>query len=459
MAFSKDFVWGVAAASYQVEGAYREDGKGLSVWDMFTHRPGKVWSGHTGDVACDHYHRYAEDVALMKALGFPAYRLSIGWPRVVPDGVGKVNAPGLDFYNRLIDALLAAGITPYVTLFHWDFPYALYCKGGWLNRDSADWFAEYVAVVVRALGDRVTRWITLNEPSVFITLGHQIGEHAPGDKLGDNEWFRAMHHANLAHGKAVQAIRAASPGPCQVGYAPNMGPALPADPAHPNVEALRKANFAVSKGDHWSFALFNDPIVLGEYPADARALYGDAIDAAVQPGDMAQIRQPLDFMGLNIYTGYPLPENVHGDTPDINNIGNTQFPMQHQRTLMEWAVEPDSLYWGPTLVYERYRLPIYITENGMSGMDWVTMDGKVHDPYRVDFLKRYLTSLHRAMQDGADVRGYFQWSFSDNFEWAQGTRQRFGLVYIDYATQQRIPKDSAYWYGQMIASGGEKVFE
>jgi beta-glucosidase len=417
-----------------------------------------VWSNHNGDVACDHYHRYAEDVALMKALGIPAYRLSISWPRILPEGVGAVNQPGLDFYNRLIDSLLAAGITPYVTLYHWDFPHALYCKGSWLNRDSIDWFADYAALVVQTLGDRVKHWITLNEPSVFVTLGYQLGGHAPGGKLGDNEWFRILHHVNVAHGKAVQAIRAASPGPCQVGIAPNMGPAIPADPANPDVEHLRKVNFGLRSGDHWSFALFNDPILLGAYPAETQHVYGEAMEAAMQPGDMQQMHQPLDFVGLNIYTGYPLREGEQGMEPDPDLV-NARFPMQHQRTLMDWSVEPESLYWGPKLVYERYGLPVYITENGMSAIEWVTSDGKLHDSYRIDYLKRYLASFARASQDGVDIRGYFQWSFSDNFEWAQGTRQRFGLVYIDYATQQRIPKDSAYWYGEMIASGGAKVFE
>lgn len=452
MTFPQDFVWGAAAASYQIEGAVREDGKGPSVWDMFAHRPGKVWNDHNGDVACDHYHRYAEDVALMKRIGLHAYRLSICWPRVLPQGTGRANPAGLDFYSRLVDELLGAGITPYVTLFHWDYPYELYCRGGWLNRDSADWFAEYCGLVVRHLGDRVRDWITLNEPSIFIVLGHQDGRHAPGDKLGGAEVLRIAHHTFLAHGKAVQAIRAASPAACHVGIAPNMWPLFAANPAEARNPIWEQANFGVRPGEHMSFGLYNDPVLLGQYPAGVEAAFGAA--PPVRPGDMETMHQPLDFLGLNIYAGLPMTLGPDG-IPQMPG----PIPAESQRTYFEWPVTPDALYWGPKYAYERYKLPIFITENGMSNLDWVTQDGKVHDPQRIDYLSRYLRSLRRATLEGVEVRGYFQWSIMDNFEWGEGYKHRFGLVYVNFATQQRILKDSAYWYRDLIATNGASLGE
>lgn len=451
--FPPSFVWGAAAASYQIEGAATEDGKGLSVWDMLCRKPGAIWEGHTGNVACDHYHRYAEDVALMQQIGLQAYRFSISWPRVLPDGVGKVSPAGLGFYDRLVDNLLEAGVAPYATLFHWDFPYALYCRGGWLNRDSADWFADYARVVVEALGDRVRDWMTLNEIQVFVGMGHLDGEHAPGDKLGMPEVLRVGHHAMLAHGKAVQAIRAASPGPCRVGWAPTTFPMIPVTESPEDIAAARMAMFSVAEEFAiWSNTWWLDPVFFGRYPEDGLRLFGAAAPP-IQPGDMETIAQPLDFCGFNIYQGsgvqagpqdYPVP---------------VPRPVGYPKTSFNWPVTPEALYWGPRFMYERYGVPLFITENGLANADWISLDGAVHDPQRIDFTRRYLLALERAIADGVDMRGYFHWSLMDNFEWANGYRERFGLIFVDYATQQRVLKDSARWYAEVIASNGAKLHE
>jgi beta-glucosidase len=445
--FPDGFVWGVAAASYQVEGAVREDGRGESVWDMLCRKENAVWKGHSGETACDHYHRYQEDVAIMKRIGVHAYRLSIAWPRVLPGGVGAVNEKGMAFYDRLIDELLAAGIQPWVTLFHWDFPLALYHRGGWLNRDSADWFADYTTLMVRRLGDRVRHWMTHNEPQCTIGLGHQAGVHAPGDRLAQAEWLLAGHNLLRSHGKCVQAIRAASPGPCEVGYAPVGHGLLPATTAAADIAAARHATMSVVNRDAWNATWWMDPVVLGRYPDDGLKLFGqDAPKASAE--DMKTICQPLDFMGLNIY---------HAGSVGVGPDGQTQpvaTPPGYPMNTYYWPVSPGAIYWTPKFWQERYKLPVVITENGMCNTDWVSLDGQVHDPQRIDFLQRYLRELRRAAADGLDVRGYFQWSILDNFEWAEGYKQRFGLVHVDYATQQRTPKDSAWWYREVIASNG-----
>ncbi len=450
--FPPSFVWGAAAASYQIEGAAYEDGKGLSVWDMLCKKPGAIWQGQTGDVACDHYHRYREDVALMREIGLPAYRFSISWPRVLPEGTGNVNAAGLGFYDRLVDELLAAGIAPYATLFHWDFPYDLYCRGGWLNRDSADWFADYTRVVVEALGDRVKDWMTLNEIRVFVGSGHYEGRHAPGDKLGLTEVLRVGHHALLAHGKAVQVIRGGCPG-ARVGWAPTTFPFIPATDAPEDIEAARQLMFTVhDEYAIWSNTWWLDPVFFGRYPDDGLALFGAAAPQAL-PGDMETIAQPLDFCGFNIYQGTTVQGGADG-LPEV-----LPHPTGYAKTAFNWPVTPEALYWGPRFMHERYQTPLFITENGLSGMDWIALDGGVHDPQRIDFTRRYLLALERAIADGVDVRGYFYWSLMDNFEWAYGYRERFGLIYVDYPTQRRVLKDSARWYGEVIATNGAKLHE
>jgi len=447
MSFPKDFVWGAAAASYQVEGGAYEGGKGLSVWDVMCRWPGKIWSGNTGDVACDHYHRYREDARLMGEIGLKAYRLSISWPRVIPEGTGEVNQAGLAFYDRLIDALLENGVRPWVTLFHWDYPYALYCRGGWLNRDSADWFADYVAVVVDKLSDRVSHWMTQNEPQCYIGLGHQTGEHAPGLKLSFPDILLAAHHSLLAHGKAVQAIRARARTTPSVGAAPVGIVLMPATDGSEDVEAARSCMFSVREKNCWNNTWFADPMVFGRYPEDGLELFKDDLPE-IRDGDMETICQPLDFYGFNVYSGQTVRAAASGGYEFV------PLPEGPALTTMTWPVTPGCLYWGPRFLYERYKLPIVITENGMANTDWVHLDGKVHDPQRIDFLTRYLREVQRAIDDGVDARGYFVWSILDNFEWAHGYRQRFGLIYVDYPTGTRVLKDSAYWYREVIASNG-----
>jgi beta-glucosidase len=449
MRFPDHFQWGAAAAAYQIEGAADIDGRGRSVWDAFCQRDGTIWGGHTGDMACDHYHRYVDDIALMKRIGLKAYRLSISWPRVLPSGAGPVNAMGLDYYDRLIDELIAAGITPFVTLFHWDLPLALQDRGGWMNRASADWFAEYASLMAQRLSDRVEYWITINEPQVFLAHGHLIGTHAPGLKLDRGEVLKAGHHVLLAHGKAVQAIRAAATGPCSIGFAPVGVVCMPATTREPDIEAARKAMFSVNDDSLSNNTWWMDPPLRGEYPEDGLRRYGrDA--PPIEPGDMEVIHQPLDFFGHNTYTGQHVRASDAGPEGVPPAVG-------HKVTTFRWAVTPEILYWGPRFFHERYGLPIYITENGMANTDWVALDGKVHDPQRIDFVHRHLLELGRAITDGVDVRGFFYWSILDNFEWAEGYRERFGLIHVDYATQQRTLKDSALWYADVIATHGQSL--
>lgn len=450
MSFPENFTWGAAAASYQIEGAAYADGKGLSVWDMMCRQPGKIDLSDHGEVACDHYHRYSEDISLMAEIGLQAYRLSISWPRVLPDGVGRINDKGLAFYDRLIDALLEKHIQPWVTLFHWDLPYALFARGGWLNRDSADWFAEYTGIVVDRLSDRVCNWITKNEPQCYIGLGHQNGEHAPGLRLGFTEVLVAAHHALLAHGKAVQIIRARAKSPARVGAAPVGVVKIPATGSDRDIAAARSAMFSISARDVWNNSWFADPMILGRYPEDGLNLFADCLPE-IRQSDLQTIHQPLDFYGVNIY---------HGDVVRASDGGGTeQQPATPgcARTTMGWPVSPQALYWGPKFLYERYRLPIAITENGMANPDWVQDDGRVQDPQRIDFLSRYLRELHKAVADGVSVDAYFQWSVMDNFEWAFGFSKRFGLIHIDYKTQRRTLKDSAYWYRNVIQTNGDAL--
>lgn len=450
--FPRDFSWGTAAASYQIEGAVEEDGKGASVWDMFCQIPGVVYEGNSGAVACDHYHRYEEDVALMRDLGIGSYRLSLCWPRLLPDGTGRVNQAGIDFYDRLFDRLLEAGVTPWVTLFHWDYPLSLFHRGGWLNPDSPDWFAEYARLVAERFSDRVTHFFTLNEPQVYIGFGHLEGGHAPGLKLSMKEVLQAGHHTLLAHGKAVQALRASAKKPLTIGYAPVGLPKIPRSETTEDVELARRATFEVTERNTWNNAWWMDPVFLGRYPEQGLSFFGkDAPD--IQEGDLDIINQPVDLFGCNIYQGQtirPSSENARGYEPIPWGVGAP-------RTAFNWPITPDALRWGPQFFFDRYGVPLVITENGLSCRDWVSLDGKVHDPSRIDFTTRYLRALHRAIQAGVDVRGYFHWSIMDNFEWAAGYRERFGLVHIDYQTQKRTPKDSYYWYRDVIASNGRTL--
>lgn len=446
MSFQKNFAWGTATAAYQIEGAHREDGKGLSIWDVYTHEPGIVADGYPGDVACDHYHRFREDVALMKQLGQRAYRFSLSWSRIFPEGIGTINEKGAQFYSDLIDCLLENGITPHITLFHWDLPYALHKKGGWLNDGSVQWFADYAAKVTELYSDRVEYFITFNEPQCFVGHGYGNGTKAPGLKVGYKDLFQITHNVLKAHGAAVKAMRAAAKQPIKIGYAPTCGAFMPATDAPADIEAARKRYFTcppLSENVMWNVAWWSDPVLLGRYPEDGLALYKDFLPEITQE-DMKLISQPLDFYGQNIYNGREVAADPDGNPILVSR--KEGFPL----TANKWPVTPEALYWGPRFLYERYKLPISITENGVADIDMVCADGKIHDPNRIEFLRQYLTALERATDDGVPVIGYFLWTFMDNYEWSLGYTTRHGIVYVDYQTQQRIPKDSAYWYQEWI---------
>jgi beta-glucosidase len=448
--FPGHFVWGAATAAYQIEGAASEDGRGPSCWDAFCARPGATYEGHSGAVACDHYHRYREDVALMRELGLHAYRFSISWSRVLPEGRGAANAKGLEFYDRLVDALCEAGIHPFCTLFHWDLPQALQRSGGFLNRDIADWFADYAVLVGEQLGDRVKLWVTQNEPQCFIGAGLLEGRHAPGLKLAFGETLHAAHNSMRAHGKAVSALRSAV-GDARIGYVVATPVFRPQRDCVADVEAARARMFAVQERTFWNNAWWTDPVLTGRYPEDGLALFG-ADMPAFPSSDWAELHPPLDFLGINIYRADTCRAGPDG-RPEVLPV-----PPGYPRSGVEWQpITPDALYYGPRMFHERYGLPLWITENGLSTLDQVFLDGKVHDPHRIDYMHRGLLALRRAIDDGADVEGYLAWSLLDNFEWAEGYRQRFGLVYVDYASQRRVPKDSFDWYREVIASHGASL--
>ncbi|MFW6238423.1 MAG: GH1 family beta-glucosidase [Halanaerobiales bacterium] len=445
--FPEDFVWGAAAASYQIEGAVNEDGKGLSVWDKFCQRGGSIENGDTGEVTCNHYHHFREDVELMSEIGLEAYRFSICWPRVLPVGRGKINEQGLDFYDRLVDELLEHGIEPYITLFHWDYPYELYRRGGWLNPDSPEWFGEYTQVIIERLSDRVDNWITLNEPQVYTLLGHKEGTHAPGLKLGMDEILEVAHNSLLAHGRATEVIRDAA-GENRIGIAPCMTAPVPSEKLAAKEGLLAEEVFAVNS--LWDVSWWLDPIIFGEYPASGQEKYKE-IMPVVEAEDMDLISGSLDFLGVNIYFGPVLELNERGQVV----LGEHKPGIT--RTAFDWPVTPESLYWGPKLLYNRYDLPVVVTENGMSNTDCVSLDGEVHDPQRINYLRRYLREYRRATGDGVEIEGYFQWSIMDNFEWSEGFKERFGLIYVDYETGERIIKDSGYWYREVIENNGNNL--
>lgn len=449
MSFKEDFIWGGASASYQVEGAANEDGRGASIWDMFCKQPGRILDGSSGDVACDHYHRYQEDVDIMKDIGYGAYRFSTSWSRILPSGTGKVNDKGLDFYDRLVDSLLKNDIEPYLTLYHWDFPYALFRKGGWMNPDSPKWFAEYVQVVADRLGDRVKNFFTFNEPQCFIGNCYVSTDHAPGIEYPVWDTLQMMHHVLLGHGQAVQVLRAAVP-KAKIGFAPTCGAHYPVDDMPENIEAARQAFFDVTDNWSWSASVWSDPVMLGAYPKKLLDRFEQYMPHMGQ-NDMKTINQPLDFYGQNIYNGRPVQSDGKG------GYTFAQRKPGYDVTAVKWPITPKALYWGPRFLYERYKKPIFITENGLSCADTVSLDGKVHDPNRIDFLQRYLREYRRAAADGVDIAGYFHWCVTDNFEWHKGYTDRFGMVYCDFETQQRILKDSAHWYREVIATNGANL--
>lgn len=432
--FPDGFLWGVATSAYQVEGGVADDGRGRSIWDTFAHEPGRIHNGDTGDVAADHYHRVEADLDLMSKLEIPAYRFSIGWPRVQPDGKGALNAKGLDFYRRLLEGLASRGIEPMVTLYHWDLPQALDDDGGWLARDTANRFAEYSMRVVEELGDLARLWITLNEPWCSAFLGYYEGRFAPGHRDYE-EAYTALHHLLLAHGLGLSAIRAAAPD-LKVGLTCNHPDVVPASDA--DVEAARAADMEENR-------LFLDPVFRGAYPDDAPAFLRD--EQLVHPGDLQAISAPLDFYGVNYY----IREPIGADAAEPHR-GWRRVPAGGERTSKGDGVSPEGLTNVLLRVGRDYApgLPLYITENGAPFDDAVGKDGRVDDPDRISYLARHLKATNAAIESGVDVRGYFVWSLLDNFEWDSGYSIRFGIVFVDYETLARIPKSSAYWYRDVV---------
>lgn len=453
MAFPNEFIFGASTASYQIEGAYQEDGKGLSIWDVFANTPGKIWSDQNANVACDHYHRWQEDIGLMKEIGLQAYRFSICWPRVLPNGTGAVNEKGMAFYDQLVDALLEAGVEPFVTLFHWDYPHELHKRGGWLNPDSPQWFADYASLLAERLGDRVTNWMTLNEPQVFMGLGYAdpARRFPPAADMAPIDYLLAWHHHLLAHGRAVQALRAGCQKTIKVGPVPACAIFYPQEETEKDIEAAKARTFATKTKGLWQNAWLLDPIFFGRYPEDGLELFGKDVPHYTD-AEMKIISEPVDFIGHNHYSG----TEVHCD-PDTGETIEKWQRGDLPQTAFRWPVTPDSMYWGTRFLHERYKCPIIITENGVSNIDWVSVDGQVHDPQRIDFLTRYLTALHRAVEDGVPVQGYLQWSLMDNFEWADGYKERFGLIHVDFGTCERTPKDSSRWYAELIRTRGQSI--
>jgi beta-glucosidase len=436
--FPKGFLWGCATAAYQIEGGAQADGRGPSVWDTFSHTPGKTYKGETGDVADDSYHLYKEDVQLLKALGVSTYRMSISWSRVFPAGTGAVNPKGLDYYNRVIDELLANNITPYVTLFHWDLPQAL--PGGWQSRDTSKAFGDYAAFMGKHLSDRVQHFMTTNEFTCFTDLGYRIGQFAPGLKLADGPANQVRHHGILAHGLGVQALRANTPGGTQIGLAENAVVFVPVIETEEHVKAAQRATRIGN-------APFLTALMEGKYPEEYLAHEGRNAPK-VEPGDMEAIGSPLDFVGLNIYT----PTYVRASDSPLG-FAVEPNPASYPHMASPWlTIGPECIYWGVRNVCDLWKPKgIYITENGTSSDDVLTPAGRVEDTDRVMYLRNHLTHLHRAAAEGYPVKGYFLWSLMDNFEWADGYSKRFGIHYVDFKTLKRTPKLSAEWYRDVIA--------
>lgn len=447
--FREDFVWGVASSAYQIEGRDADDGAGKMIWDTFTEE-GHILDGKDAYVACDHIHRYKDDYKMMRLLGVKAYRFSVSWSRIMPEGTGRVNEKAITLYRDMIQEMHKNGITPYLTMYHWELPQALQDKGGWLNEEIIDWFGEYAKVIAENFSDLCEYFITLNEPECFAGLGYLSGVHAPGLQKTYQETFQIVHNALRAHGKAVINLRKYAKQPIKIGYAPTCGMAYPASDKPEDIEAARKVLFSFyNPMDNWTWnvAWFNDPVFLGRYPDNGLEQFKEYLPTITEE-DMELIHQPIDFMGQNIYNGYMIRAGKDGEPEFVDR------PAGFPKTAANWPVTPECLYWGVQFLYDRYRMPLYITENGMSCHDIVSADGQVHDPNRIAFLDAYLSALQKASDDGADVRGYFLWTFLDNFEWDKGYTERFGIVHVDFATQKRIAKDSAYWYQKTMESNG-----
>jgi beta-glucosidase len=438
--FPAGFLWGCSTASYQVEGAAHQGGRGPSIWDTFSHTPGKTDHGDTGDVADDFYHRYPQDIALMQSLGVKAFRFSVSWTRIFPTGVGAPNAQGIDFYKRLLDALRTAGIQPYCTLYHWDLPQPLQDRGGWQNRDTAKLFADFAGYTAGQLGDRCNHFMTMNEMRTFVEQGYQVGKHAPGLHLDAKSLAQLTHYVVLGHGLSIQAIRAHTPAGTRVGIADNP---IPTVPVIESPEQIAAARIAMREEN----AQYLTVMMEGRYTDWYLKRLGAAAPQFT-PAELAVISSPMDFVGINIYQ--PTWVRADASEPGYTVVPN---PSSYPTMLSPWlSIGPDALYWGPRLVADLWKVSeIYITENGTSAADTVAPDGNIYDTDRVMFLRSYLTQLQRAAADGVPIKGYFLWSLLDNFEWNDGYQKRFGITYVDFATQKRTPKLSADFYRHVIA--------
>lgn len=440
MSFNKNFIWGAASAAYQIEGAYDEDGKGMGIWDTLSN--GHIKHGENGNTACDHYHHYKEDIALMKEIGIKAYRFSVSWPRVMPQP-GVINEKGIQFYCNLVNELTAAGIEPICTIFHWNLPMWIHDEGGWRSSEVSDDFAEYTRVIVNALSDKVRYWITLNEPLSFIGNSYVAGMQAPFENAMEkpmpemmNDLILLTKNALMAHGKAVKIIRSSAKLPPQIGMALNGLLFTPKDEAEESIAAAESETFPESAffpNINW----WADPVILGKLP--------QRMQCGITPEELSIIHQPLDFFGFNCYNSANYDEYT-GPNPAV-------YPGM-PRTAMDWPITPNALYWAAKFLNKRYSLPFLVTENGMANMDFVMSDGKVHDPQRIEYMKAYISGLAKAANEGVPLLGYLYWSVMDNFEWTEGYDKRFGLIHIDYQTQKRTRKDSSYWYAGVIKNNG-----
>ncbi len=442
LTFPKGFVWGVATAAYQIEGAWNEDGRGPSIWDTFSHTPGRIVNNENGDVASDHYHRWKEDAALMSELGIQAYRFSTAWPRILPDGTGKVNQKGLDFYSRLVDELLRRGIEPYVCLYHWDLPQPLQDKGGWPNREMASYFAEYARLVAASLGDRVRVWFTHNEPWVAAFVGHFLGEHAPGiQDIGSA--LSSMHHLLLSHGLAADAIRAAAKRPVEIGITLNLNTAHPATGSKKDAQAAERV-------DTFRNRIVLDPLLKGTTPLLDSSIAKLLTGKLIHDGDLDKIHQKLDVLGVNYYSRDVVKYDSRVPVLNVTQV----FPEGNEYSGM-WEIYPEGMHETLKLVGDYHASSrLMVTENGVPVPDGVDFDGRVRDERRVRYLQSHIAQVHRAIEDGIPVQGYFHWSLLDNFEWNLGFGQRFGLAYVDFKTQKRIVKDSGRWFAKVIQQNG-----
>ncbi len=441
LSFPRGFTWGVATSAYQIEGAWNEDGRGASIWDTFSHTPGKVANDDNGDVAADHYHRWKDDLRLMAELGIPSYRFSVAWPRILPQGTGAVNPKGLAFYDRLVDELLERRIEPYVCLFHWDLPQALQDRGGWPNRDTAAYFAEYARVVAERLGDRVTTWFTHNEPWVAAFVGHFLGEHAPGQK-DISAALKALHHLLLSHGLAAEVIRAGVKQPVKIGITLNLNPVHPATDSKKDREAAERVDMFMNR-------IVLDPLLKGTSPIQESSIAKLLTGKLIQDRDLEKIRQ-LDILGVNYYSRAVMKHDPKFPVVNVRQV----HPEGNEYSGM-WEIYPEGMYDVLKQVWDyRPSCELMVTENGIPVPDGLDFDGRVRDERRIRYLRNHIAQVYRAIQDGIPVKGYFHWSLLDNFEWALGYSQRFGLVYVDFKTQKRTIKDSGRWFAQVIRENG-----